>query len=171
MKITTCCAIVLALVMLNGQVHAQLGDSSPDSSQDYDQRVKKVLDTTDLKYEIDSDGDFKLIFEYDDGRSHIVFINSNTETYQNMEIREIWAVGYVAESGTISAPIALNLIRANSTIKLGAWQVHKMGDREVASFRAMISANSNAETITDVLRLVGISADEKEAELTGTDDL
>ena len=151
---------------------AQIGENAEEVAN-HDARIKKLLDQTELKYEIDEDGDFKLLFEYDDGRSHIVFINSQTESYQGLEIREIWAVGYVPpeEGESVPANISENLIRANAQIKLGAWQVQKLGEKEVGVFRAMIAADAGKEVVLDTLRLVGISADEKEAELLSSDDL
>lgn len=140
---------------------------------EFDSRIKELLDQTSLKYEIDEDGDFKLLYEYDDGRSHVVFINSATETYGGMEIREIWAVGYMPpeEGDRVPSEVSDNLIRANALTKMGAWQIQKMDDQEVGVFRAMVSASANEAVIVDTLKLVGITADEKEAELLGSDDL
>ena len=140
---------------------------------EHDSRVKDLLDGTDLKYEIDSDGDFKLLYEYDDGRSHIVFVNSKTESYGGMEIREIWSVGYMTpdEKATVPASVSENLVRANSLAKMGAWQVQKMDDKEVGVFRAMVPANAGKDIVLDTMKLVGITADEKESELLSSDDL
>jgi len=142
-------------------------------STEHDSRVKDQLDKTDLKYEIDDDGDFKLLFEFDDSRSHIVFVNSQTETYGDMEIREVWSVGYVSpdEAETVSSDVCENLIRANATAKMGAWQIIKMDDKEVGVFRAMVPANASREVIIDTMKLVGITADEKESELLDSDEL
>ena len=164
-------AMMFAVILPTAAIIAQ--DESAEEKATHDVRIKKLLDQTELNFEIDGDGDFKLLFEYDDGRSHIVFINSKTETYQGMEIREVWAVGYVPpdNAGTVPSDVGDNLIRANAATKLGAWQIQKMGDKEVGVFRAMIAAEANKEIVLDTLRLVGISADEKEAELLKTDDL
>jgi hypothetical protein len=91
-----------------------------------------------------------------------------------MEIREIWAVGYVPPEDAdskVPSEISENLIRANARIKLGAWQVQKMGDKEIGVFRAMIPADAEKQLLLDTLRLVGITADDKEAELLKSDDL
>ena len=166
-----CWSLVAFLLMCVCFQESLVGQES--ETPEHDARVKTLLDETDLKYEIDKDGDFKLLFEYDDGRSHIVFVNSGTESYQGMEIREVWAVGYVPpeDGDKVESKICENLIRANATSKIGAWQVQKMGDKEVAVFRAMIPAASDQQTLTDTLKLVGISADEKESELLKSDDL
>jgi len=168
--IITCALLLVAITNGNGLAQE---NTAAAAVAEHDARVRERLEQTDLKFEIDEDGDFKLLFEYDDDRSQIVFINSETETYEDLEIREIWAVGYVPdeENGKVPADVSANLIRANSQIKMGAWQVQKLGDKEVGVFRATISANADKETILDTLRLVGISADEKEAELLGSDDL
>ena len=54
---------------------------------------------------------------------------------------------------------------------MGAWQVQKLSGNEVGVFRAMVDANADKDVILNALQLVGISADEKEAELLGSDDL
>jgi hypothetical protein len=56
-----------------------------------DQRVEKALKKLGLKYTVDKDGDFKLIFTTEGDRTQVVFINSGTETLRKMEIREIWS--------------------------------------------------------------------------------
>lgn len=37
-----------------------------------DPRVKRILDALELKYSIDSDGDFKVVLEFSDGRSKLL---------------------------------------------------------------------------------------------------
>ncbi|MDG2015082.1 MAG: hypothetical protein P8J33_16370 [Pirellulaceae bacterium] len=164
---------LFVLVNLPSVIALGQANSASEAVADHDERVRERLDQTELKYEIDEDGDFKLLFEYDDGRSQIVFVNSKTENYQDLEIREVWAVGFVpAKKGSkVPADVCENLVRSNSEIKMGAWQVQKLGDNEVGVFRAMVSANADKDVILDTLRLVGISADEKEAELLGSDEL
>ena len=49
-----------------------------------DSRVEKALKKLGLKYEVDEDGDFKLVFAVEDNRS-------TTETLGKMEIREVWS--------------------------------------------------------------------------------
>ncbi len=167
----TLCVTVATVILLGcstAQLSAQFGESKPE----HDDRVKQLLDKTELKYEIDKDGDFKLLFEFDGGRSQLVFVNSHTETYEGLEIREIWAVGYQPPKGDkVDAAISEQLIRANAKLKLGAWQVQKLNDTEVGVFRAMISADSGKDVLIDTMRLVGATSDQKESELLGSDDL
>ena len=162
-----------ALLFAPGSLFAQESTNAEPERPGHDVGVQSLLDEAGLNYEIDGDGDFKLTFEYDDGRSHVVFVNSRVETWQKNRLREVWAVGWApAEDVTkLPADVAANLIRANAKMKLGAWQVTKIGGREVAVFRVVIPADASGQMVKDSLRLVGSVADEMEAELLKSDDL
>lgn len=140
----------------------------------YDERIEEHLDHTALNYEIDDDGDFLITFSYTDGRSQLVMVNSGTERYLGMELREIWTLGYVTESPQIDEAIMRYLINANADFKLGAWQVESMSDISVASFRAIIDADAGVDTLMAALfavGAVGAAAENMEADLTSEDEL
>lgn len=158
-------AACLALYGLTAQ--AQIGEVEATG----DSRVKNLLDQTDLKYEVDRDGDFRTGNRFENGRTQILFINSNTEMFMNMEIREVWSVGYIPSAGEISPVIALNLLRDNSKMKLGAWQILNMNGKDVAVFAAKIAADTNVKTLLGTMQLVSEAADLKESVLTEKDDL
>ena len=50
-----------------------------------DRRVKILLDEADLKYEVDGDGDFKLTNKLKDGRTHLIWILSQTSQLGSLE--------------------------------------------------------------------------------------
>lgn len=141
------------------------------AGQEYDARVEEHLDQADIDYEVDADGDFRLKFSYQGGRSQLVIVNSGTEHYRGMETREVWAYGYVAESRQIDEAIVRYLMAVNAEVKLGAWQVQYSGDTAVVSFRAMIAADAGADTLMATLLLVAVAADKMEADITGEDVL
>jgi hypothetical protein len=58
---------------------------------DADPRVEKALKKLGLKYKVNEDGDFKLVFAIEDNRTQVVIISSTTETLGKMEIREVWS--------------------------------------------------------------------------------
>src|SRR6266576_3682490 len=91
-------------------------------SKQGDRRVQALLNDLELKYEIDSDGDFKVAFELESGRSQVAFIRSETESLGKFEIREIFSVGYTSE-GPLNADIANALLIFNGHVKLGSWRV------------------------------------------------
>ncbi len=135
-----------------------------------DPRVKELLDRSEMKYEVDSDGDFKLINVFDNGRSHVVYIVSETSRLGDLEIREIFSIGYLAADG-MPEEVARNLLMENRRIKLGAWALAQAGEREAGVFRAQIAADTDAKTLLLTLRVVSKTADDKENELLESDDL
>ena len=41
------------------------------SKQKGDSRIRNILTSADIKYEVDNDGDYKVIFKFDDGRTQL----------------------------------------------------------------------------------------------------
>ncbi len=84
-----------------------------------DPRVEKALKKLGLKYEVDKDGDFKLVFSVEDDRTQVVFINSTTETLGKMEIREIWSPT-AKFSSTPPPALSLALLEKIAPLRLAA---------------------------------------------------
>ncbi|HOM16056.1 MAG TPA: hypothetical protein PLQ00_01940, partial [Thermoguttaceae bacterium] len=70
----------------------------------------------------------------------------------------------------IPPKIAARLLEQNGQVKLGAWQIRKMGENYVAVFSAQIAANTDVKTLLLALQAVTSTADEMEKELTDKDD-
>lgn len=155
---------LVAVLCVPSEAPAQSG-SAPRP----DPRIKRALDQAKLKYEVDEDGDYKLTFELENKRSQLVLINSQTETFGELEIREIWALGYMSEN-PFSAAVANRLLDNNEITKLGAWQTKKLNGKYTAVFTAKVSAVMSPEHLEMVLAAVYQNADEIEKELTGKDD-
>lgn len=159
-------AVALLLPFLCVQeVHAQLGKKKAG-----DPRVQKILDEAKLKYEVTSDGDFKLIFKVDDDRSQVVFINSATESYGDFEIREIWSISMVAGAEGFEPGLLRKMLTDNQRKKLGAWNLITTNEKEYAAFTAKISADLAAKEMLDVVQAVLETADEREKLELGSDD-
>lgn len=132
-----------------------------------DKRVQILLDELKLKYEIDEDNDFKMVFEVGDaGRSQIVWIRSNTENFRTLEIREIMSPGFVAEADEIPHYVAIKLLEDNRSKKMGGWQK----DGKYAVFVSHIGADIDADTLHNALIFTVEAADEMEKSLTDTKD-
>ena len=134
-------------------------------SSKVDNRVKQVLDGIGLKYTTVSDGDFRLIFDMGGGRSQVIFIRSSTNTYRNLEIRDVYSPAYESD-GAIPANIANRLLEHNWAIKLGGWA--KLG--KYAVFMSKVDADADKEAMMSCIVLTAKAADEMEAELTGKQD-
>lgn len=145
---------------------AQIGDDTPD----YDHRVEEALEGSRYDWEIDSDGDFRMILEFDDNRSHVLFVNSATNHLGGMEVREVWAVGATAEEG-FNNKMMEALLRESANVKLGGWSIQDMGESQLAVFRAQVSANASASSLSTIIMAVATTADEFEKEWLGSDEL
>ncbi|PSF33881.1 hypothetical protein C7H19_19350 [Aphanothece hegewaldii CCALA 016] len=136
-----------------------------------DRRVQNLLELLELKYSIDQDGDFKVIVEFNDGRSQVAFIDSDTQNIGDFEIREIWSVAYVSE-GFLDIDTANTLLLHNHQLKMGSWRLIPGEDNTfLATFCVQISADCDPESFGQALGLVLETADEMEEKLTGRDHL
>jgi hypothetical protein len=134
-----------------------------------DPHVRKLLDSLDYEYEIDEDGDFRIVFEYDDDkRTQMVYVRTPVETYGAFKVREIWSPAYKAASGeTLPVAVANRLLEDSQSRKLGAWV--KQGPHAV--FVVKLDADASADALRDAMEVAGVTADDLEAELTpGKDD-
>jgi hypothetical protein len=137
-----------------------------------DPRIRSALDKAGLQYEITGDGDFKVIFKFnEDKRSQVILINSNTERIKetNIEIREIYSVAYKT-NGNLPVEVANQLMKDSQKRKIGAWElINTSAGVSLAVFDAKISADTSTDNLVKIMRLVAIRADNMEQELTGED--
>ncbi len=136
-----------------------------------DPRVKRALDELRYKYTVNSSGDYELIFELDDDRTQKAFVNSNTETFCEVEIREVWSVGFIAD-GMPMSKLANFLLLDNGRVKIGSWRIAKLSGGKVAIiYGAQVSADADAETLRACLNIVSNKADELENALGDGQDI
>lgn len=154
-----------AFLLFAAPVQAQLGAGA----QSADERVRKLVEAVGWKYQVDSDGDYKLIFRYEDERTQLVYASSKTLTVGSLEVREIWAPAFKTE-GVPSGELLLDLLRDNNKVKIGAWRLLQSGGNYIGVFAAQVSADCDRDTFQTVVRAVGITADEKEKAVTEKDD-
>jgi hypothetical protein len=137
-----------------------------------DPRMMRALNETGLKYEVDEDGDYKVVVSWaEDGRSHLVFVNSLTEVMGGQEIREVWAAAYMAGEPSIPGKVALRLLEDNSKYKIGAWELVSNDGGVRVLFNAKVPATASPEFLQEVINAVAVFADELEKELLGSDNL
>jgi hypothetical protein len=135
-----------------------------------DPRVASLLKQMDIKYEIDSDGDYKVYVKLDKGRDQVIYINSQTEKLNSFEIREIWSFGHTSKE-SFSADVANKLLLESGTTKLGAWAVVKSKQSYLAIYQAKIDASSDAKKMASAIIVVAQAADDMEQSLTEKDEL
>lgn len=142
------------------------GVSGAASAADPDRAVGRLLDGMEYKYEIDEDGDYKLVFDLDNDRTQLVFVRSSVETYGSHHVREIWSPGYKSPGPQFPALVGNRLLEDSNDSKLGAWV--KQGD--MAMFVVKIDADASADVLSDAIDAASKSADAIELELTSQDE-
>ena len=152
-------ALVLAFGALLAP--ASLAAGPPDPA------VKAALDAEKIKYEVDSDGDYKVTFDLGNDRTQVVWIRSATESYGSLKVREVWSPGYKL-SGELPAKIANRLLEHSHGMILGGWTKQKA----FAMYVVKILATATPQQVRDAAEAAADAADEIEQELTpGTDEL
>ena len=155
--------ILISITVLSTNIsYGQIG-SAPEP----DYHIKNQLDEMDLNYEINEDGNFKIIRKYDNGRTQLGMISSKTNTFHNVEVREIVSQAYRNSKGnTIPKSIANKLLEDASSKIMGAW-VRFEG---TAVFVTRIDARASENTLLSALLITLKVADEMEEELSGDED-
>jgi hypothetical protein len=156
MRATTVLFAVLGLAIASGA-----------SAATADPVIRKQLDSLKLKYEVDSDGDYKIVMDVGNGRTQLAYIRSNTETYGSNQVREIWSPGYKSSSEVLPERVANRLLEYSHTVKLGGWVKQKGG---YAVFVVKLPTSAGADALKDALDAAVSSADEIEQEFTGKQD-
>ena len=131
-----------------------------------DGAVEARLDARGINYEIDEDGDYKILISYkDENRTQLVFVSGATETIKGFVVREVFsAAGKVKADGVHGKAMAL--LEDSRTNKLGAWEV--AGD--VLSYVIKLPDSVDATQLEGAIEIAAEIADNKEIELSGKKD-
>lgn len=131
-----------------------------------DPALKAQLESLDLKFELDSDGDYKVVFDLGGGRSQLVWIRSAVETYGSLKVREIWSAGYKLGGKPVPEKIANRLLEHGHGVIMGGWTKQK----EFAMFVVKIPVSATPQQLRDAAEAAADCADEIEKELTPAKD-
>jgi len=160
--------LAVALVSLSVAMPAVAADtvSMRETHRSADPAIARQLDSLEYKYEVDDDGDYKLAFDMDNGRSQLAFVISALESFGEVKVREVWAPAYRASNGAFPEEVANRLLEDSNSSKLGGWV--KQGDTAV--FVVKLAADATQSQLDDALDFVLRTADQMELELTGKDE-
>ena len=158
-------ALLLALATAHAHaatVSAPKADAKAEPKAD--PAVAARLDEIGYTYEVDEDGDYRLVIAMDDDkRSQLVYVRSTVESYGAHRVREIWSPAWRAAGDAFPGPIANRLLEASNDLKLGAWVKH--GSHAVLVVK--LDADASAEGLENALAAALTSADEMQKELDG----
>jgi len=160
--------LAVALVSLATSMPGLASDTVPtrETVRSADPAIAQQLDELKYKYEVDGDGDYRLGFDMDGGRSQQAFVISLVESFGEVKVRELWAPAYRATNGEFPAAVANRLLEDSNSSKLGGWV--KQGDTAV--FVVKLAADASRSQLDDALDFVLRTADQMEKELTGKDE-
>ena len=81
-----------------------------------DPAIATQLKKLGYEYEVDDDGDYKLTFSLDGDRSQLAFVLSQTESFGQFRIREVWAPAYRSPTGEFMPFKAILIIAAGLVV-------------------------------------------------------
>ena len=136
-------------------------------SENVDQRVKKVFDEFGMKYKIDSDGDFRVIYRLEEERSHLAIIFSNTFEFAGFEMRRIEAIAMKANK--IGENAMRYALRQSLKTKVGHWELREANDEEALVFVENVGATLDGKRMNDVIFAICHEADELEKKASDQD--
>ena len=145
----------------------------PAAAQDKpkaDDRVASILNDLSLKYSVNSNGNYVVTYDEDKGRSQQVFIMSSTDTYNDVEIREIWSVAGSFDSAP-SADALIDLMGESAKNKIGDWALEKQDDGSYLLFYTIKApVEISKEAFQMMLEFTANVTDTREQSLFNTDD-
>lgn len=122
-----------------------------------DTRVLRALKEADIRFTIIDSGDIVVTYGIGEGDVQMVFINSDTQMYGKLEIREIWAVAYRSEKQFSEASVR-SLLERNCVIKIGAWSTLRGSTDNSIMFSIKTDADLKATSLAEMLEFVAITA-------------
>lgn len=132
-----------------------------------DGSVKARLDARGIKYEVDSDGDFKVTYNYEsEGRTQLAFVSGSTETVGGFKVREVFAPAGRVDQDGINGRKALELLAESRKNKLGSWELQ--GD--ILMFVIKLPDSIDAGTLESAIDIAAETADNMEIKLSGDKD-
>lgn len=132
-----------------------------------DELLRDRLDSLDLNYDIDEDNDFVLQFNFDDGRSQLVWVRSQVYTSHDVAMRDVWAYAYEHPTKHLPNSLERRLLIESYDAIMGSWA--REGNAIV--YMVKLPADASPEALQAALFEASELADELEKQLLGTDEL
>ncbi len=134
-----------------------------------DPALEALLKAANLPYEVDEDGDYKIVYDWSkEKRSQLVYVAGTAEELSGVKLYKIFSPAKVMDEAGIDPALAKRLLGENSQYKFGAWEVAG----KTLYFRGNVQAGMPAAQFETLVSVIAGTADDMELELTpGKDDL
>ena len=156
MKRTLLPALLIALAAAGSATAATSADKS----------VARHLDKLGYTYEVDEDGDYRMVFDVEGDRTQMVYVRSAVEDFGSHHIREIWSPAYNAKTKQFPVAVANRLLEDSQDAKMGGW----VKQDTTAMFVVKIDADATPDQLSDAIDAAIRTADAMELELTKKDE-
>lgn len=142
---------------------------APGHARAADATIESLLKQAGTPYEVDKDGDYKIVIEWTrEKRSQLVYIGGTPETFAGMPVYDVFAPALEVDEDGLAAEDANALLKASGNLKLGAWELRGDG----AYYAVKVPAGElTAEQFDKILSLAAETADNFELEHSQSDDL
>lgn len=138
---------------------------TPASAEDA--MVKQRLDAIGYDFNVDKDGDYKIVIKYSDQkRSQVLWVSGKTEDFGGFTIREVYSPAAKIKQDHFDGDRALSALAAGSKKKLGDWEIR--GD--ALYFVVKVPEPISAAQLKTVISVVAATADDMEIEISGSRD-
>lgn len=157
---------LVALLILG----ATLASAQPDPVTPVaDPRVAARLEAAQLRYVVDEDGDFRILYARPGGRTQVAWIASATSSAGGLELRDLWSVALRGQ-GDPPPTLTARLLRQNATRSFGAWQLQRSGEEYLVVLSAAVPADADGTVLARLVESVMADADDMERTLTDGDE-
>lgn len=124
------------------------------------------LDAQGVRYERDEDGDFRVVFAWQqENRSQIAFVSGNAHALGDSAVREVFSPAAPVPAGGFSADQADMLLRESQRNILGGWEIAG----ETLFYVIKLHDDADGARIEQALEIAAELADDMELQLTGGD--
>lgn len=130
-------------------------------------QLEKLLERADLGYEKTDSGALRVLYEFDDGRSQLVFLMPQGQ-FDDVDVVEIYSPVMRLRDDTVPAVLGRRLLEMNGERKITYFGVEDVeGTLMVFCYHNTPSEKLDAKTLETLLLAVSTFADEMEKEQLG----
>lgn len=133
-----------------------------------DDTLAARLDAQGVRYERDEDGDFRVLFAWQqENRSQLAFVSGNAHVLGDSAVREVFSPAAPVPAGGFSAEQADMLLRDSQRNILGGWEIAG----ETLFYVIKLHDDADGARIEQALEIAAQLADDMELQLTGGDSM
>lgn len=153
--------LLIGVVAVVAGVAATAG-AAPSTAQ-----LERLLERADLGYEKTDSGALRVLYEFDDGRSQLVFLMPQGQ-FDDVDVVEIYSPVMRLRDDTVPAVLGRRLLEMNGERKITYFGVEDVeGTLMVFCYHNTPSEKLDAKTLETLLLAVSTFADEMEKEQLG----